>query len=144
MSVLSQYRETLAANGQEMDKIPSLKETERLLLIKSHTPFILDAAKVVDGKFGTQVLYSLKLDITSQEYKDVNRTAQLLGAEYTLWTAATTGRVGQLALLQQFVTDFELEIPGTPLCMIGKNGKEWDFEVYTPKPATATEPATTK
>lgn len=126
MSVFSQYRDELKANGQEMDKIPSLKEVDRLLLIRSNTPFFVTSAELVTGQYGTQIAYGIQVDITSKEFSDVNSTTQLVGGEYTLWVKATVGRRDQMKLIEPFIDNH------SRLSLVGANGKDWDFDVYDP------------
>lgn len=126
MSVFSQYRDELKANGQELDKIASLKEMDRLLLIRSNTPFFVESVDIREGQYGTQIAYGIRVDVTSKEFSDVNSTTQLVGGEYTLWIKATVGRRDQMKLIEPFIENH------TRLCLVGANGKDWDFDVYDP------------
>jgi hypothetical protein len=122
MSVFSQYRDTLKANGQELDKEPKLDELNRLSVIRAHIPFTVTAAEVKEGKFGDQILYSIELHTTSPEFQNFTKTVSPLAAKYVLWTRATEGRVNQLPMLRPFIEQ------KTPLVMVG-DGKDWDFDV---------------
>jgi hypothetical protein len=128
MSVFSTFREELKNSGQELDKVPSLKEVDRLLLIRSGVPFTISSAESVAGQYGTQICYQVDIATTSPAYESLSKTVQL-SPEYVLWTKATTNRVKQLALLKPYIDQ------KTPLIMVGATGKDWDFDVVPQKGA---------
>lgn len=133
MSVFDDYRKNyVKQNGRDMDSVPSLKADDRKIFIRAGMPFRLgkETSTVDGGVGGSSIVYRVKVDTSSPEYKAIGVHLNL-AAEYGLWVKANDARIGQY---NQIIRPMIDESPDKLYILVKPEDSKdmFDFQFYTP------------
>lgn len=131
MSVFDTYRKNyVKQNGHDMDSLPSLKAEDRKIFMRGGIPFRLgkETAIVEGGVGGTSIVYRVKVDTSSPEYKEIGSKLNIL-SEYNFWVKANEARQGQYNQILMGLIDNE---PNKLYILVKPEDTKdpWDFDVY--------------